>query len=175
MAVLKVEIVVGTVKVGGHYGHVVAAVLQAEALAHLKPGYLGYGVRLVGILELRRQQGVLAHGLGRHARIDARAAEEEQLLNIMAEALADDVLLYLQVLVDEVGTIAQVGHYAAHMGCGQHYGVGTLGVEKGLYGGRVKQVELGVAAAYEVVVAPGLEIVPDGRAYQPAMAGDVYL
>ena len=76
MAVFQMEVVVGTVQIGGHDGYVIGAVLQVEAFTHFQSGYLGDGVRLVGIFQRGSKQGVLCHGLRSHARIDACAAQE---------------------------------------------------------------------------------------------------
>ena len=51
VAAFQVEIVVGAVEVGGHDGDVVRTVLQVEAFAHLQPGNLGNGIRLVGVFQ----------------------------------------------------------------------------------------------------------------------------
>ena len=89
--------------------------------------------------------------------------------------LLDDVALHLHVLHDEVGTVERVGHDAAHEGGGEDDGVGLFLVEEGLNGGLVGKVELTVAAAHEVVVAAGLEVVPDGGAHESVVSRDVYL
>ena len=62
----------------------------------------------------------------------------------MAEALADDVLLDLQVLVDEVRTVLQVSHDAAYVGGCQYHGFRLFFVEEGLYGCCVQQVQFPV-------------------------------
>ena len=133
MTVLQMEIVVRPVKVCRHHSDVVRTVLQVETLAHLQPRYLGDGIRLVGIFQRRREQHLFFHRLRSLARINARAAQKEQLLHPVAETLADDVLLYLQVLVDEIRTILQIGHDASHVGGGQHHGVRLFFVEKSLH------------------------------------------
>ena len=51
VAAFQVEVVVGTVEVGGHDGNVVRAVLQVEAFAHFQSGNFGNGVRFVGVLQ----------------------------------------------------------------------------------------------------------------------------
>ena len=44
----------------------------------------------------------------------------------MSPAFTYDVLLNLQVLVDEVGSVAQIGHDAANVRCCQYYGIGLF-------------------------------------------------
>ena len=130
MAVFQVEVVIGAVEIGGHYGDVVGAVLQVEALAQLQTGNLGDGIRFVGVFQGRGQQAIFLHGLRSLARIDAGASQEEQFLHAMAEALAYHVLLYLQVLVDEVCPIVQVGQDASHVGGGQYHGFRLFFIEE---------------------------------------------
>ncbi len=73
MAVLQMEVVVGAVEVGGHYGNIIGAVLQVVALAHLQACNLGNGILLVGIFQRAGQQTVLLHRLGSVLGIDAGA------------------------------------------------------------------------------------------------------
>ena len=80
----------------------------------------------------------------------------------MAEALAYDVLLYLQIQVDEVGPIERVGHDATHMGGRQHHMLGLLLIKESLDGYPVHQVQLPVRAPYDIGIALGLQIVVDG-------------
>ena len=51
MAVLQVEVVVGTIKIRRHHSNIVGAILQVVALAHLQAGNLGNGILLVGVLQ----------------------------------------------------------------------------------------------------------------------------
>lgn len=76
----------------------------------------------------------------------------------MAEAFADDVLLYLQVLVDEIGTVDTVGHNATHKGGGKEYIFGLLLVEEAAYGNSVEQIEFCVGLADEIGVSFLLKI-----------------
>ena len=105
MGVLEVEIIVRTIEVGRHYSYVVAAVLQTETLAHLETCNLSDGIGLVGVFEFRGEQRLFCHRLWCHTWIDTCATQEQQFLYSVTEALTNDVLLYLQVLVDEVGTV----------------------------------------------------------------------
>ena len=170
MAVLQMEIVVRPVKVCRHHGDVVRTVLQVETLAHLQPRYLGDGIRLVGIFQRRREQYLFFHRLRSLARINARAAQKEQLLHPVAETLADDVLLYLQVLVDEIRTILQIGHDASHVGGGQHHGVRLFFVEKSLHSRAVP-----VRTAYQIRVPPLHQVIPNGGTHQSVMSRHIYL
>ena len=55
MAAFQIEVVVRTVEVGGHYGDVIRAVLQVEALAHFQSGILAmaYGSLVYSSGEVR--------------------------------------------------------------------------------------------------------------------------
>ncbi len=174
MSVVKVEVVAGSVEVGGHDCDVVGAVLSVEAFAEFEPGDFGDGVRFVGEFEGRGEQCVFVHGLGRFARVYACRAEEYEALDAVAPCLADDVLLDLEVLVYEVGGVGAVGQYPTNVcGC-EDYGVGLFLVEEVAYGVGVEQVELAVSASYQVGVSALDEVVPYCRAYEAAVSGYVY-
>ena len=66
----------------------------------------------------------------------------------MAEAFADDVLLNLQVLVDEVRAILQVGHDAAYVGGGQYHSLRLFFIEEAFDGCPVQQVQFLVGTSY---------------------------
>ena len=95
MAVLQVEIIVRPVKVRRHNGHVICPVLQVKTLAHLQTGNFRHGVRLVRVFQRACQQAILPHRLGGLPGVDTGAAQEQQLLHPVPEALPDHVLLYL--------------------------------------------------------------------------------
>jgi hypothetical protein len=165
VAVLQVEIVVRTIEVSRHHGYVVGAVLQVEALAHLKTGNLSDSVRLVGVFKRRGEQTILRHRLWSLARIDASRTEEEEFLHAVLPTLADDILLNLQVFIDEVRAISEVCHDASNVGCGKHYSIGLLLIEELLDSNRVEQIKLLVSTSHKVVVTARLEVVPYSGTY----------
>lgn len=174
VAVFEMEIVVGAVKVGGHHGNIVGAVLEVERLAEFEAGDFCYGIWLVGVFERRSEQRVFRDGLRSFAGVDASRAEEQKFLHSVAPSLADYVLLNLEVLVDEIGAVNRVGHDAANVSGGEHYGVGAFFIEKTADCFTVEQVEFAVGAAHEVGISAAEEIVPYCGADKSAMAGDVY-
>ena len=93
---------------------------------------------------------------------------------MVAEALADDVLLYLQVLVDEVRTVLQVRHDAAHMCRGQYHGIRLFLVKEPLHGHAVQQVQFFMALAHQVRISSLQEVVPDGRTHQSVVSCHIY-
>ena len=98
--------------------------------------------------------------------IDAGTAKKEKLFHSVAEAFADNVLLYLQVLVDEIGTVDTVGHNATHKSGGKEYIFRLLLIEEAAYSNSVEQIEFFVGLADEIGVSFLLKIFPDGRTYQ---------
>ena len=80
----------------------------------------------------------------------------------MAEALADDVLLDLEVLVDEVPAVGVVGEDPPDVGGGEDDDLGLLCVEELAYSHGIQQVQLGMCAPDELGEAAGLELAPDG-------------
>ncbi len=78
----------------------------------------------------------------------------------MAECFADDVLLDLQILVYEIGTIGRIGHNAADMGGGQHNHSGPLGIEKLFHRRSIEQIKLRMSASDKIAVASFLQVIP---------------
>ena len=175
MRVLQVEIIVRTIEVGGHYGDVVGAVLYVEIFTHFQSRNLGDGVGLVGVFQGRCEQAVLGHRLGCLARIDARGTEEKQFFHTVSPALADHVLLYLQVLVDEVGAVVQVGHNASHMGRCQNHRIGLFLIEETPDRHRVHQVQFLVRASHEVGISPTLQVIPNSGTHKAVVSRYVNL
>ena len=174
MAVLQVEVVVGAIEVGGHHGNIVGAVLQVIALAHLQAGYLGNGVLLVGVLQRAGEQAVLLHGLRCILGIDAGGAQKQEFLNSVRVGLTDHVALDLHVHHNEVRTVEHIGHNATHKGSGQHHCIGLLLVKERLDRVLVRQVQLLMAAAHQVIISSLLEVIPYGRTHKAIVACHVY-
>jgi len=156
VTVFEMEIVVGTIKVGGHHGNVVGAVLQVVALAHLQAGYLGDGILLVGVFQRAGQEAVLLHRLQGVLGIDTGAAQEEQFLHAMGVSLTDDIALNLHVHHDEVCTIQRICHNTAYKGSSQYYSIRLFFIKELLDRILVCQVQLLVAPPNKVGVTTRL-------------------
>lgn len=134
--VLRVEVVLRAVEIGGHGRNGIEPMLDAVGLAHLDASDLGDGVPLVGGLERAGEEGALRDGLRRELGVDAGGPEEEELADGAApERGVDDVGLDLEVGGDEVGGEGGVCVDAADLGCGQDDVARELGGEEGLDGG----------------------------------------
>ena len=90
--------------------------------------------------------------------INASTAKKEKFFHSVAEAFTDDVLLYLQVLVDEIGTVDTVGHNATHKSGGKEYIFRLLLIEEAAYSNSVEQIEFFVGLADEIGVSFLLKI-----------------
>lgn len=175
MAVLQMEVIVRTVKVGRHYGNVVRAILQVKTLAHLQSRNLRDGIRFVRIFQRRGEEHLLLHRLRSLTRINARAAQKQQFFHPVAETLSNHVLLNLQVLVDKVRTVLQVGHDAPHVCSRQNHRIRLFLVEERLNCHRIQQVQLLVRTSHQVIVAPLLQVVPDSGTHQSVVSRYIYL
>ena len=140
MAILEVKVIVGAVEVRRHDCDVVRAVLEVEALTHLEPRDLSDSVGLVGVLQRSREEGFFAEGLLGLSGIDAGAAEEEEILYAVAEALSDDVLLYLEVVVDEVSAVGVVRHDPPDVRCRKDYRLRALLIEERTHSDGIREV-----------------------------------
>ena len=78
-------------------------------LAHFDAGNFRHGVRLVRRLQLTVEQVLFLDRLRSELGIDARAAEETELLYIVQVGRVNDVVLNLQIVEDEFGGICAVG------------------------------------------------------------------
>ena len=134
VAVFQVEVVVRAVKVRGHHGEVVGAVLQVVAFAHLEARNLCDGVFLVGVFEFAREEGVFLHGLRGVLRVDACRAEEQELLHVVGIGLAEHVALDFHVHHHEVCTVERVCHDAADKCRRKHHCVRAFFVKELLDG-----------------------------------------
>ena len=175
MAILEVEVIVGAVEVRRHDCDVVRAVLEVEALTHLEPCDLSDSIGLVGVLQRSREEGFFAEGLLGLSGIDAGATEEEEVLYAVAEALSDDVLLYLEVVVDEVSAVGIVRHDPPDVCCCEDHRLRALLIEECTHRDGIREVQLTMGTADEVGVTTLLEVAPDSGAYEPSMPCDINL
>ena len=175
MAILEVEVIVGAVEVRRHDCDVVRAVLEVEALAHLEPCDLSDSIGLVGVLQRSSEEGFFAERLLGLSGIDTGAAEEEEVLYAVAEALSDDVLLYLEVVVDEVSAVGIVRHDPPDVCCCEDYRLRALLIEERTHSDGIREVQLTMGTADEVGVTTLLEVAPDSGAYEPTMPCDIDL
>ena len=175
VAVFQVEVVVGPVEVGGHHRDVVGAVLQVVALTHLEARNLCDSVFLIGVLQFAGEQGILFHGLRGILGVNAGGTQEQELLHVVRVCLAEHVALDLHVHHHKVGTVERVGHDATHKGSGEHHRIGAFLIKELLDRILVREVEFLMIAPNQVVVATGLEVIPNGRAHQAVVACNVDL
>ena len=175
MGVFQMEIIVRTIEVGWHHSDVVSAILKIETFAHLQTRNLCNGVWFIGIFEWRGKQTILWHGLWCLTRIDAGRTEKQQFLHTMFPTLTNHILLNLQVLIDEVGTILKVCHDTTHMCSCQNNGIWLLLIEKLFHCNRVKQIKFLMTATHQIRITPLLEVVPNGRTHQTVMSCHIYL
>ena len=171
--VLQVIIVIRPVQIGGHGADEIAAVLAAVGLAQLEAGDLGHGVPFVGRLQRPGQQVFLLERLRGQPRINAGAAEKQQLAHAGLISAVDEVVLDLQVLEQELRRVLVVRQDAPHFGR-RVQNVFGLFLRVELTDGRcVQQVQLGMRAADQAGKTAPLQLAPDRAAHQAAVAGDV--
>ena len=91
----------------------------------------------------------------------------------MAVGVAYHIALHLHVLHNEVGPVERIGHDSAHKRSRKHHSVRTFLIEELLDGILVREVEFLMRAPHEISISALLEVVPNRRAHQSAMAGNV--
>ena len=112
-------------------------ILAVVAFAQLDTGNLGNRIGLVGGLQCAGEQGRLAHGLRRQARINAAAAQNQQLFDAIAKRGIHHIGLHHQVGVNEISRKIVVGQNAAHLGSRQIHLIRFFGGKKRLHLGLV--------------------------------------
>ena len=129
MAVFQVEVVIRAVKIRGHHGEVVRAILQVVAFAHLEARNLSNCVFFVSVLEFACEQRVFFHRLRCVLRVDAGGAQEKELFHVVGVGLAEHVALNFHVHHHEVRTIKRVRHDATDKGRSQNDSIGAFFVK----------------------------------------------
>ena len=72
---------------------------------------------------------------------------------MVTEALSDDILMNLQILIDKVGTVDAVRHDTTHKGSSKEYIFRLFFIEKITDSRAIQQIKLCVSAAYQIGVS----------------------
>ena len=72
----------------------------------------------------------------------------------MLKTLTYHILLYLQILVNEIRPILQIGHYSSDMGCCQNYYIRMFFIEKVLHGFPIQQIQIVMILPYQIGISP---------------------
>ena len=105
--------------------------------------------------------------------IDARAAEEKQLIHARFVGAVDEVVLNLQVLVEERGRLLIIGKDAADFGRRDEDVFGLGFAIEFVHGSLVEEIEFLAKTPYDAGKALFMQFAPDSAANQTAMAGYV--
>ena len=111
-------------------------------------------------------------GCGQLARVDARAAEIEQLLHAVHVGRVHHGRVDQHVVVDELGRARRVRHDAADRAGGEHDVLRPVRAEPVVHRRLVAQVELIAAGGQHVAEASRLEAAHERRPDEAAMPGD---
>src|SRR6185312_14058512 len=168
----KIVVVAGPVEVGGHGREPAAPELAVVRPAHLDPRDLGDRVWPVGRLERTAQQRALRQRLRSVARIDARAAQEHDALDVRLVRRAQQADLQREVVDQEVDRRRAVRTDPTHLRCRDEHDAGTLSQQQLARRLELREVELAMRAHDDVVEATALELATNRAARQPAMPRD---
>ena len=169
---LGIEVVEGAVEICGHAADEIASMLMAVALAELDAGDFRDAIRLIGAFHWPGEQAVLANGHFGVLRIDAGAAEEEQLLHIETMRGGKDGILDLEVVEQEIDGLCVAGLDAANLGGGENHIIGALSREEGVGGMRITQIELGLAAGDDLPLRLRGVVTQQGATDEAVVTGD---
>ena len=164
----EVEVVAGSVEVGGHEADGVEAVLLAVGLAHFDTGDFGDGVPLVGGFEWAGEKRLFADGLRGETGVDAGGAEKGEFGDVVAPGGVDNVGLDGEVVVNEFGGVEGVSEDSTDFGGGEEDEVGAVGGEEVVGLGLVAEVELSVGGGKEAGESCGLQSADEGCADESA-------
>jgi GDPmannose 4,6-dehydratase len=170
MGGVKIVVVIRPVEVGRHGADEIAAVLPPVRLAELDAGDFGDRVPFVGRLQRAGEEVFLFQRLRGQLRVNARAAEEQELPHARAPRALDEVVLDLQILKQERRRLLVISQDAPHLSCGDEDELRLgLGVEA-LHCCGVEEVQFLSSAADQLPAALPLQLPPNSAAHQPAMA-----
>lgn len=145
MRILRVEVIVGAIQIGGHGRYSIPGILDPICLTHLDASDLGDGVPLVGWLEGGGEKSGFRDGLRSELRVDAGRAEEDELDHgSTAVGGVDDVGLDLEVSSDEIDGEGGVGMDASNLGGTEDHVLRAVFEEEGLYFRLTGEIELGM-------------------------------
>ena len=175
MAVGGMIVVVGAIKIGGHDGDIVRAILAVQELAVLQAADLSQCIGFVGLFQFAGQQAALLHGLRSHAGIDAGGAQKFQLLAAVFPCRMDGVHLQRHVVIHEVSQSLLICHDAADLGSCQEHILRLLLREELFHSILTGQVQLLVSAGDDIGVALTLQLTNDSRTDHAAMTCNINL
>ena len=153
MAVLRMVVVIGTIEIRRHHGDIVRAVLSIQIGTVFQPRNLRESIRLIRLLECRRQQAVLLHRLLCQTRVDAGGAEELEFPASILPRRMDHIHLKHHILIHEVRRSLSICLYAAHLCRRQKHIRRLLLGKKRLNGILPTKIELRVGACHNACVA----------------------
>ena len=142
VAVLGMEIVARTIKIGRHDASIVSSELAVVAFTQFDPGDLGDGIRFICSFERAGQKRLFLHRLVGELWVDAGRAQKEKVLNIIAMRCMNDIRLNHQIFIDEVGWIDIIGVDPPDAGGREIDLVDTRGFEKSCHRGLINKVEI---------------------------------
>lgn len=174
VAMFRVIVVVRSIQVCRHHADVVRPVLPVQELTVLQPADFRQRIRLVRLLQFRRQQAALLHRLRSHARIDARRSQELQLPAAVLPCRVYHVHFQYHVLVHEVRQRLLVGHDASHFRCGQEHIFRPFLCEELLHLVLSCQVQFLVRTCHDVRISLPLQFPYDGRSHHSPVSGHIY-
>src|SRR5690554_4358030 len=92
----------------------------------------------------------------------------------MPETLTNHVVLYLQILINEISPVRVISHDTTHECRREDHVLGLLFIKKLLYGPTIQQVQFTMRSPHQTGISFRNEVLPDGRPYQPPMSRDIY-
>src|SRR5262249_5314708 len=171
MGALEIEIVIRSVQIGGHGTDKIGSELARIRLAEFNSRDLCHRIRLVGWLERSAQQCAFRNRLRRELRVNARAAEKQQLARFVLEGGTNDIVLDLEVLDQELNRLITVGLDSPHPRSRENNDRWFLSSEKILDCRPVRQVQLAASASEDVFKTVARQLADDRASHQSAVTG----
>jgi len=161
MRILKIVVIVWAVEVGGHNTQKSGAVLAIVCPAKARCRYFCNSIGLVGDLEGARQEVFLSQRLRGMFRVNAGTAQKQQRLDAVAPGGLDHIILYIQVVQQEINRVTAVGVNASTL---QRQGRRSRGFPfRTFFHVRlVIQIQLTVSTDYKVAVTFHPKLPTDG-------------
>ncbi|EKD30528.1 MAG: hypothetical protein ACD_78C00018G0001 [uncultured bacterium (gcode 4)] len=106
-------------------------------------------------------------------RVDATGTEEEEFPNSGEITIVDDVILYLEILIDEIRWIIAIREYSSDFGGREEDIFRFFWLEKSPYLILIQEIKFRSRPAEEIGISEGFEFPLDSRSDESVVSGDV--
>src|SRR5262245_43213758 len=173
VATTQIEIVIRTIKVGGHSSNKVAPILLAVSLAEFETSDFRDGISFVSGLKGSSKQSALGDRLLRKFWVDARRAEKDELLHAHVGGGVNNICRNREIIIQELSRRRAIRQDASNFRSRQKDGLWLRRRQPALYLCLTCQVDLFAPYGEDGAVLP-LKATQQCRSNHAPVAGHPY-